>query len=45
MNAQRSFANGNGESASGPDVTPLWLKGNWEYAMARAAQANWNVQS
>jgi hypothetical protein len=41
----KSFANGNGDSNSGPDVMPLWLRRNVEYAMARAAQySSWTVQ-
>lgn len=41
----KSFANGNGESQSGPGV-PLWLRRNLEYAMAREAEySRWTVQA
>lgn len=46
-NGDRSFANGNGESGAGcPAIMPLWLRGNVELAMARAAQySSWTVQA
>lgn len=41
----RSFANGNGETEAG-NVTPLWLRRNWEYAEVRAWQYSfWTVQA
>lgn len=44
---EKSFANGNGDSASGASETmPLWLHGDWEYAQARASQSSsWTVQA
>lgn len=47
MNADRSFANGNGDSTpAGPDVTPLWLRRDWQTALARASQySSWTVQA
>ncbi|HEY2090143.1 MAG TPA: hypothetical protein VGH54_29495 [Mycobacterium sp.] len=41
----RSFANGNGESASGTAI-PLWLRHNLEYAEYRATQySSWTVMA
>jgi hypothetical protein len=35
----KSFANGNSNSqGAGPDVLPLWLRHDWQTAMARQAQ-------
>ena len=47
MNDGKSFANGNGDSApAGPDVMPLWLRRDWQAAMAKAAQySSWAVQA
>lgn len=45
MNDEKSFANGNGDSASGPQA-PLWLRGNWELAEVwRTRHSSWTVQA